>query len=88
MGTESQIRDALLVLRCQQGDARAFADLVLRWRSRLWAHARRLTGDVHAADDVILTADGPGSDQFRGHMENTGIFRAIATALGLGSEVK
>lgn len=53
MGTESQIRDALLVLRCQQGDARAFADLVLRWRSRLWAHARRLTGDVHAADDVL-----------------------------------
>lgn len=53
MGTESQIRDALIVLRCQQDDAGAFADLVLRWRSRLWAHARRLTGDAHAADDVL-----------------------------------
>lgn len=42
-----------------------------------------IAGGVHAADDVILTADGPGSDQFRGHMENTRVFRAIATALGL-----
>jgi alkaline phosphatase len=30
-----------------------------------------------------LTADGPGASQFRGHLENTGVFRAIATALGL-----
>ena len=45
-------------------------------------------GGVHAADDVILTADGPGSEQFRGHMENTRVFRAIATALGLGSKTK
>ncbi len=40
---------------------------------------------VHAADDVLLTAMGPGSDQFRGHMENTRVFRAMATALGLGA---
>jgi alkaline phosphatase len=44
-----------------------------------------IAGGVHAADDVILTADGPGSEQFRGHMENTRVFRAIATALGLSS---
>jgi alkaline phosphatase len=43
-------------------------------------------GGVHAADDVILTANGPGSEQFRGHMENTGVFRAIATALGLAGD--
>ena len=43
-----------------------------------------IAGGVHAADDVILTADGPGSEQFRGHIENTRVFRAIATALGLG----
>lgn len=41
---------------------------------------------VHAADDVILTAMGPGSERFRGHMENTRVFRAIASALSLGSQ--
>lgn len=40
---------------------------------------------VHAADDVLLTAGGPGSQGFRGHMENTRVFRAIADALGLGA---
>jgi alkaline phosphatase len=39
---------------------------------------------IHAGDDVLLTATGPGSEQFKGHMENTAVFRAIATALGLG----
>jgi alkaline phosphatase len=38
---------------------------------------------VHAADDVVLTAMGPGSEMFRGHMENTRVFRVMATALGL-----
>ena len=38
---------------------------------------------VHAADDVILTAMGPGAEMFRGHMENTRVFRVMATALGL-----
>jgi alkaline phosphatase len=47
-----------------------------------------IAGGVHAADDVILTASGPGAEQFRGHMENTRVFRAIATALGLAGEVK
>ena len=39
---------------------------------------------IHAGDDVLLTAMGPGSEQFKGHLENTAVFRAIATALGLG----
>lgn len=47
---------------------------------------RQVGAGVHAADDVILTADGPGAAQFRGHMENTRVFRAIATALGLGRQ--
>jgi alkaline phosphatase len=38
---------------------------------------------VHAADDVVLTAMGPGSEQFRGRIENTRVFRNMATALGL-----
>jgi len=39
---------------------------------------------VHSADDVVLTAMGPGADQFHGRIDNTRVFRAIATALGLG----
>lgn len=40
---------------------------------------------VHAADDVLLTAMGPGAEQFRGRIDNTRVFRVIATALGLGN---
>jgi alkaline phosphatase len=40
---------------------------------------------VHAGDDVVLTAMGPGAELFRGHVPNTRIFRVIATALGLGN---
>lgn len=39
---------------------------------------------VHSADDVILTAMGPGAEQFHGHMENTRVYRAIVSALALG----
>ena len=45
---------------------------------------REANGDVHSADDVVLTAMGPGSAQFRGHMENVRVFRAMVSALALG----
>lgn len=53
MGIQPQIQNALLVLQSQEGDAKAFADLVRLWQGRLWNHARRLTGDSGAADDVV-----------------------------------
>jgi alkaline phosphatase len=40
--------------------------------------------ETHSADDVVLTAMGPGSELFRGHMPNVAVFKVIATALGLG----
>ena len=43
------------------------------------------TTGVHSAEDVVLTAVGPGAELVRGHMHNTAVFRVIATALGLGS---
>ena len=43
---------------------------------------------VHAADDVVLTAMGPGAEQFRGRIDNTRVFRAMATALGLGDRFR
>jgi alkaline phosphatase len=39
---------------------------------------------VHAADDVVLTAMGPGAELFHGRIDNTRVFRIMATALGLG----
>jgi alkaline phosphatase len=32
----------------------------------------------------LLTAVGPGSELFRGSIDNTNVFRIISTALGLG----
>ncbi|MDR1472849.1 MAG: alkaline phosphatase [Synergistaceae bacterium] len=39
--------------------------------------------EVHAADDVPLSAGGPGADYFRGVMDNTEVFFGIVRALGL-----
>jgi alkaline phosphatase len=39
--------------------------------------------EVHSADDVPLTADGPGADYFKGVMDNTEVFYGIVRALGL-----
>jgi alkaline phosphatase len=38
---------------------------------------------VHSADDVLLNAHGPGSEQFKGRIDNTRVFRNIVTALGV-----
>jgi alkaline phosphatase len=46
----------------------------------------RASGEgTHTADDGVLTAMGPGSEKFRGFMDNTEVFRVIADALGLAS---
>jgi len=39
---------------------------------------------VHAADDVVLTATGPGAELFMGRLDNTYVFKVMAIALGLG----
>ena len=44
----------------------------------------RIKNGVHSADDVILTAMGPGAEMFRGRMDNVAVFRVMASALGLG----
>ncbi|MCI6989170.1 MAG: alkaline phosphatase [Campylobacter sp.] len=38
---------------------------------------------VHAVDDMVLQADGPGADKFSGYMDNTEVFRHIVKALGI-----
>ena len=56
MNRRERTTDELLVLRCQEGDADAFDELVGRWQERLWRHAWRLTGNKDAAWDVLQEA--------------------------------
>lgn len=39
---------------------------------------------VHAVDDVVLQAAGPGSEGFRGYMEQSDVYRVLADAFALG----
>lgn len=41
---------------------------------------------VHAADDAVLNASGPGSEKFKGFMDNTEVFKVMVESLGLGSK--
>lgn len=43
---------------------------------------------VHAVDDVVLQATGPGSENFRGYMEQSDVYRVLADALALGASHK
>jgi RNA polymerase sigma factor (sigma-70 family) len=56
MNRREQATDELLVLRCQEGDAGAFDELIGRWQERLWRHAWRLTGSRDAAWDALQEA--------------------------------
>lgn len=56
MRTPDDIYDELLVLRCQDGESAALAELVQRWQPRLLRHVQRLTGLPDAAADVVQAA--------------------------------
>ena len=51
--TAAQIRQELLVIRCQQGDEDAFRELVGLLQPGLHAHALQLTGRPEAARDAV-----------------------------------
>ena len=51
--TRAQIYDELLVIKCRQGDSRAFDELVAKWQKRLWCYACRMTGSETAAWDIV-----------------------------------
>ncbi|MER8520746.1 alkaline phosphatase [Mesorhizobium sp. M1076] len=38
---------------------------------------------VHAVDDVVLQATGPGAEEFKGYMEESDVYRVLADALAL-----
>jgi alkaline phosphatase len=41
---------------------------------------------VHTADDAVLNAVGPGSEKFKGFMDNTEVFKVMVQTLGLSSK--
>ena len=43
---------------------------------------------VHAVDDVVLQAIGPGSEGFRGYMEQSDVYRVLADTFALGAVKK
>ena len=43
---------------------------------------------VHAVDDIVLQATGPGSEGFRGYMEQSDVYRVLADAFALGATGK
>jgi len=45
---------------------------------------RNVDSGVHAVDDVVLQASGPGSENFKGYLEQSDVYRVIAQALALG----
>jgi alkaline phosphatase len=40
---------------------------------------------VHAVDDIVLQAAGPGSEGFRGYMEQSDVYRVLVDAFALGA---
>lgn len=43
---------------------------------------------VHAVDDVVLQAMGPGSEELHGYMENSDVYRVLADTFALGANAK
>ena len=41
---------------------------------------------VHAVDDVVLQAAGPGSEDFKGYMEESDVYRVLVDAFALGAK--
>jgi RNA polymerase sigma factor (sigma-70 family) len=56
MRAAEDVRDELLVMRCQDGDHQSLIALVNRWHPRLLCHAMRLTREHEAATDVVQDA--------------------------------
>lgn len=77
MNPHERLIDEILVLRCQTGDVAAMEQLVERWQPRLWRHALRLTGEDHAAWDVLQEA-WIGISRGIGHLADSGAFSGWA----------
>lgn len=43
---------------------------------------------VHSVDDIVLQATGPGSEGFKGYMEQSDVYKVLAEAFALGTAQK
>ena len=43
---------------------------------------------VHAVDDIVLQAAGPGAEAFKGYMEQSDVYKILADAFALGTVQK
>jgi alkaline phosphatase len=43
---------------------------------------------VHAVDDVVLQSTGPGSEEFKGYMEESDVYKVLADTFALAPETK
>jgi alkaline phosphatase len=41
---------------------------------------------VHAVDDIVLQAQGPGAEAFKGYMEQSDVYRVLADVFALGKQ--
>lgn len=41
---------------------------------------------VHAVDDIVLQSTGPGSEEFKGYMEQSDVYRVLADTFALGTK--
>lgn len=73
-----------LIAAAQEGDQRAFAELVRRHRNHAWAVCLQITGDRHEAEDALqdaLTAAWQNLHRFRGAAKfSTWLHRIAANA--------
>lgn len=53
---KDKIFDELLILKCHEGDYRAFALLIKRWNKKLIYFACKFTHDIETAQDVVQNA--------------------------------
>lgn len=43
---------------------------------------------VHAVDDIVLQASGPGAEAFKGYMEQSDVYKVLADVFALGAQQK
>jgi alkaline phosphatase len=47
---------------------------------------RSVDSEVHAVDDVVLQATGPGAEEFKGYMEESDVYRVLVDALAIAPQ--
>ncbi|MGI5119577.1 RNA polymerase sigma factor SigM [Marinactinospora thermotolerans] len=84
MDAVRELPDRELLTRHNQGDERAFGELVRRHRERMWAVAIRVLGDPEEASDALQDAflsAFRGAHRFRGEaMVSTWLHRIVVNA--------